>query len=280
MRPWPELRGRPVAAAPPVLDGTRRAPPDLRGAVLLLGNFDGLHPGHLALFRKGAALAAGRGVPLAAMQCDPHPRSFFGGEAGFRIATGAVQARLLAGAGAEVIYAPRFDAGFAALAPGDFAARHLACGLGVSAVVAGQGFRFGRGRAGDMAQLAEAGRRHGFSVNPVADVGCAREGRRISSSRIRSAIRAGRIAEAEALLGHPVELALAETGPQGQAGFDPLQILPPDGLWPVLALGPAGQPIGRAALHLSGRHGRLAGAAGQIAALRLLAGAGTQTQEG
>lgn len=171
----------------------------LRGGVLVLGNFDGFHLGHRALVRQARALAGGR--PVAVMSCEPHPRSFFGGDQPFRLASPGSKQRLLAGEGVDFIYSPRFDAAFAGLSPEAFAGEVLAGALGVSAVVAGADFRFGRGRAGDMALLAALGRGHGFAVHSAEEV--AQGGLRISSTRIRTALRGGDLHGAECLLGAP-----------------------------------------------------------------------------
>ena len=172
----------------------------LRGGVLVLGTFDGFHLGHRALVAMACRIARGR--PVAVMSCEPHPRAFFGAPGGpFRLATPGAKQRLLAGEGVDFVFSPRFDAAFAGLSPEEFAGEVLAGGLGVSAVVAGEDFRFGRGRAGDMAMLAALGRRHGFGVHAAPEV--AAGGGRISSTRIRAAIRAGDLAGAGRLLGAP-----------------------------------------------------------------------------
>lgn len=166
----------------------------------MLGNFDGFHLGHRALVAMARRIACGR--PVAVMSCEPHPRAFFGTQDGpFRLASPDSKQRLLAGQGVDFVFSPRFDAAFAGLSPAEFAREVLAGALGVSAVVAGADFRFGRGRAGDMEMLAALGRRHGFGVHAAPEV--AAGGDRISSTRIRAAIRAGDLAGAGRLLGAP-----------------------------------------------------------------------------
>jgi len=190
----PARPGTPPAIVTGMLEPDHR----LRGAVLLLGNFDGLHLGHQALIGLARRMAGAR--PVAVMSCEPHPRCFFGTEPGpFRLATPACKRRLLLPHGVDFIYSPQFDRAFADLAPQDFAGFVLAGELGVTQVIAGPDFRFGRRRAGDMDLLDELGQKHGFAVGraPVVTV----DGARASSSRIRAAIRAGDLRAAAGLLG-------------------------------------------------------------------------------
>lgn len=236
---------------PVVHDGTGSLPDALRGAVLLLGNFDGLHLGHQALFALAARRARKMACPLAILQFDPHPRYHLRGEQGFLISGPAVQRRLLAKAGVDLIYAPIFDARFAGQPAESFVLDHLVDRLGISAVVTGADFRFGQFRAGDVPLLQAMGRICGFAAHVVGerrDRGG--EGIRISSSQVRRLIRSGRLDEAERLLGRPFETAI-EAGPTGWQ-FDPMQILPPDGIFMVEARGAAGR-LGRRMIVLKGR---------------------------
>lgn len=236
-----------VLPAPLVNDGLRPIPNELRGSVLLLGNFDGLHLGHRALLIEAAALARKAGRPLAILQFDPHPRHHFRGEQGFLISGLSVQRRLLAEAGIDLIYAPRFNAIFAAQPAEIFVTEHLVGRLGISAVVTGADFRFGRHRGGDVLLLQTMGQVGGFANHVVGECRDQRgEGLRISSSRIRSAIEAGRLDEAQRLLGRPFETAVDNDS--GIWRFDPMQILPPDGIFMVEAQGTAGQRLGRRTL--------------------------------
>lgn len=181
----------------------------LRGAVLVLGNFDGLHQGHRALI--ALARRAARGRPVGLMSCEPHPRSFFAREAmPFRLATPACKLELVTDCGVDFVFSPRFDAAFANLSPQDFADRILQASLGVSMVIAGPDFRFGRGRGGDLAQLAELGRVHGFETVRAPEF--APEGRRPSSSLIRNLIRRGELRAAVRLLGAGWLVETVQTG--------------------------------------------------------------------
>ncbi|WP_342364184.1 FAD synthetase family protein [Terrarubrum flagellatum] len=237
--------------APSIHDGVRELPHELRGSVLLLGNFDGLHLGHRALVVEASHRARATGRPLSVLQFDPHPRHYFSGEQGFMISGWTVQKRLLAEAGIDVIFVPRFDAAFAAQPAAVFVTDRLVAGLGVSAVVAGADFRFGQRRGGDAALLQAMGDANGFSTHIVGERCDKIHGARISSSRIRSAIRANRLDEAQRLLGRPFETAIAAHVDGWR--FDAMQILPPDGIFKVEARGKAGERLGRRMLVLKGR---------------------------
>ena len=188
----------PLAALPEIVSAKLDADHPLRGGVLLLGNFDGFHRGHKAVAEWARRIAGGRHI--AAMSCEPHPRSFFRTEnAPFRLATLASKQRRLAGHGVEFIYAPRFDLRFAEMSPAQFVDIILVEALGVSQVIVGRDFRFGYRREGDRSLLFDLGRSRGFSVDCVPDVSCA--GARVSSSLIRALIRAGDLRAANELLG-------------------------------------------------------------------------------
>ncbi|MEL5877450.1 bifunctional riboflavin kinase/FAD synthetase [Cereibacter sphaeroides] len=167
-----------------------------RGASIAMGNFDGVHLGHQHVID----LARGRG-PLGVVTFEPHPREVFApnGEP-FRLMNAEARANRLAKLGVERLYELPFTRDLAALTPEDFAREVLAEGLGVTHVVVGADFCFGRGRAGTAEDLERLGRTHGFEVT-VADI-LTVEGTGISSTAIRAALTEGRPRDAAAMLGH------------------------------------------------------------------------------
>lgn len=231
-------------AAPRVVTGGLPPGDPLRGAVLLLGNFDGFHRGHQALLE--AAVLQGGGRPVGVMSCEPHPRSFFApDQAPFRLTTPRSKLAVLGGRGAGFVYMPRFDREFSGLPPEAFIEEVLVARLGVSHVVAGADFRFGCKRRGDVAMLDGMGRRLGFGVTAVETVRQA--GERTSSSRIRALLGAGDFAAARACLGHDW---LVETVRQGEAGLQlhPMLCRPRPGIYRARQERPEG---GSAALHIA-----------------------------
>jgi riboflavin kinase/FMN adenylyltransferase len=173
-----------------------------RGAVVALGNFDGVHLGHRVVLQATQAMAARRGAPAMAVTFDPHPRSFFNPNTPqFRLTDTRARLRLLAGLGLAGAAVLSFDAARAATSAEDFIARDLVGRLGVSGVVAGYDFHFGKGRRGSPDLLRATGRTFGFEVfiQPHVDL----DGRAVSSTAIRNALGQGDLGEANALLGYP-----------------------------------------------------------------------------
>jgi riboflavin kinase/FMN adenylyltransferase len=171
-------------------------------SVVTPGNYDGVHLGHRQLLATARAEAARSAEPLrvVAMTFDPHPAQFMAKDGGAELLTEPSRRReLLLGLGADEVVIKRFDAAFAALTPAEFAGQVLVGELGVRAVVVGEDFRFGTGRAGDVAMLQTLGAQLGFRVIDVAKVQCA--GAAVSSSRIRRALGDGDVAGAAQLLG-------------------------------------------------------------------------------
>ncbi len=228
--------------------GLQPLPLELHGSIMLLGNFDGLHRGHAELVTAGLGLARARGVPLAMLQCDPHPRAYFSGASRFRVSTGLAQTRLLAAAGLDLIFAPRFDEVFAAMTPDEFVSETLVGRLHIGGIVVGRDFRFGRQRLGDVNLLQHHAECLGFSLHIVDDQ--IADNRRISTSSVRAAIEAGDIGLATRLLGHAW---LTQIHPESDSGwqFASDQLLPPAGEWPVAALDRAGQHLAYALVDIS-----------------------------
>ena len=161
-----------------------------------MGNFDGVHLGHQAVINLARGTA-----PLGIVTFEPHPREVFAPQAApFRLMNAESRANRLAKLGVQELYELPFDATLAGLTPEAFARDVLAEGLGVSHVVVGNDFRFGKARAGTAEDLVALGQAHGFGVT-VADL-VRHEGTDISSTAIRTALAEGRPRDAAAMLGH------------------------------------------------------------------------------
>jgi riboflavin kinase/FMN adenylyltransferase len=167
---------------------------------LTVGNFDGVHRGHHVLLGVAREEARAAGVPPAVLTFDPHPaRVLRPRDAPPPLTSLAQKAELLAALGVERLFVLPFTEAVAGLPAGRFAAEVLRDRLRARVVVVGEGFRFGRGRQGDVSTLGREGQRLGFRVRAVPPV--LWEGVPVSSTRVREAVAAGKAAEARGLLG-------------------------------------------------------------------------------
>ncbi|MBP2228120.1 riboflavin kinase/FMN adenylyltransferase [Azospirillum agricola] len=185
---------------------TTDLPAGERGAVVALGNFDGVHRGHQTVIGTAQRLAAELGAPSAVLTFEPHPRSVFRpDDPPFRLTPFRVKARHIEALGVDQLIVCHFDDGLLHKTAEAFVEEVLVAGLGVRHVVCGYDFLFGHRRGGTPAFLLEAGRARGFGtteVGPVSDP----EGGVYSSTRVRDALVAGRVAEATHVLGSPWEI--------------------------------------------------------------------------
>lgn len=177
-------------------------PTSLRGAVVALGNFDGFHQGHQAVAGEAIAQAKAAGHPTIIATFDPHPVRYFVPDAApFRLTSLDQRQRLFARAGADAMLVFDFNSALAATTAEDFIAKLLVDRLGISAVVTGEDFTFGRARGGNIQVLRNFGATHGLSCTAMGavsdDIGV------ISSSRIREALQAGECRSASHLLTRP-----------------------------------------------------------------------------
>lgn len=175
---------------------------DLRGGVVAIGNFDGVHRGHQAVLERALDEAARRGVPALVLTFEPHPRKVFRPDAPLFILTPPpMKAKLLAELGFAAMVEQPFTREFASHSAESFVTDVLDGRLGISHAVTGFDFHFGKNRQGGPAFLMESGERHGFGVTLVdafRDEGT----EVVSSSRIRALLEEGGAAEAAGLLGY------------------------------------------------------------------------------
>ncbi|MDP2356053.1 MAG: bifunctional riboflavin kinase/FAD synthetase [Beijerinckiaceae bacterium] len=182
------------------------APPrGLEGAVVAIGNFDGVHRGHQAVLARARALADKLGKPCAVLTFEPHPADFFAGRnVVHRLTPDGAKALTLSRFGVDGMIVLSFGAELARLEAERFVADILLGRLGVSGAVVGYDFHFGRGRVGSPAFLVEAGLRHGFAVEVVEKITADEQGSldAVHSSGVRAALELGDVAQARRLLGH------------------------------------------------------------------------------
>jgi riboflavin kinase / FMN adenylyltransferase len=177
-----------------------------RGAVVAIGNFDGVHLGHQQVIGEAGALARAAGARFAVLTFEPHPRSVFRpGAAPFRLTPFRSKARRLEELGVELLVALHFDLAFARKTAADFVRDLLLDGLGVREIVIGYDFVFGNRRLGTATVLREMGAKLGFAVRIVEPVAAA-NGTLYSSTKIREHLVAGQPRDAAALLGRPWEI--------------------------------------------------------------------------
>ncbi len=183
----------------------QQPPEALAGAVVAIGNFDGVHRGHRAVIARAQALARRLGKPCAVLTFEPHPSDYFGGAGTiFRLTSRDAKAHRMAELGLDGMFVLTFDAALAGLDAESFLRDVLARRLGAGAVVVGYDFHFGARRSGTPAFLREAGPKLGIEVEIVEKVVADEEGSldAVSSTATREALQCGDVRAAAALLGH------------------------------------------------------------------------------
>jgi riboflavin kinase/FMN adenylyltransferase len=172
--------------------------------IAALGAFDGFHLGHVRLFETAREKALISGQEWGVISFHPHPQAIFNGSS-FRYLFTEPEREALG----RFHRIPRFERipftrGLADMKPSAFL-DWIDESYGISGLVVGDNFRFGRGRSGDCLFLREEGRRRGWSVDILPPVRVGREN--VSSTLIRQKITLGETRAAEPLLGHPFFLS-------------------------------------------------------------------------
>jgi riboflavin kinase/FMN adenylyltransferase len=171
-----------------------------RGCVATIGNFDGVHLGHQAVFAALRERATAAGLPATVITFEPQPLEFFRpDQAPARLTRLREKLEAIAACGIDRVLLVRFNREFAAITAPAFVRDTLVDCLGLRHLFVGDDFRFGRDRAGDFGLLRDMGREHGFSVESLATV--ALDGERVSSTRVREALQRGDVDRAAAFLG-------------------------------------------------------------------------------
>ncbi|WP_208248728.1 bifunctional riboflavin kinase/FAD synthetase [Rhizobium sp. T1470] len=177
-------------------------PARLRGGVIAIGNFDGVHRGHQSVLNRALEISRQRGIPALVLTFEPHPRTVFRPDQPvFRLTPAPLKARIIEAIGFNAVIEYPFDREFSQRSADDFIHSILKDWLGASEVVTGFNFHFGRGREGGPAFLMDAGQKYGFGVTLIdafrdenTDV--------VSSSHIRELLKDGNVSEAAAMLGY------------------------------------------------------------------------------
>ena len=185
---------------------TKKGLTNINGAVVTLGNFDGVHLGHQKILKTVAAKAGKLGAPSVVYTFEPHPMKVVQPKKRLELIIPGAQekARLIKEFDIDYLVLARFTKGFATKHPADFVRDVLVRGLGAREVYVGSDYSFGRGRRGTVEYLKKLGIEAGFKV---VVVGAAMSGGEvISSSRIRGLIKDGDVSGAQKLLGRAFEV--------------------------------------------------------------------------
>jgi len=177
-----------------------------RGAVLALGNFDGLHRGHAALIASARDRARAGGKPAGLLTFEPHPRNVFMPEGEpFRLTPFRVKEREVARLEVDLLFVQHFDAAFARKSAESFVDEVLVAAIGVTHIVVGHDCTFGNRRRGTPQLLREAGAQYGFGVTVIEPVR-APDAAVYSSTHIRELLKSGKPREAAVQLGRAWEV--------------------------------------------------------------------------
>lgn len=192
-----------VTAVPfSIVEDLASLPAHLKGSVVAIGNFDGVHRGHRAVLQAAIDEAHGHGRPVTAMTFEPHPRSVFAPHVPlFRLTPAHAKAEVMEALGLDGLIVLPFTRDFASLEAEHFVEEILIGALGIRHAVTGYDFHFGKGRAGTPGFLRASGEKHGFGVT-IVEAENDEGGDVISSSRIRAALAEGDLSLANGLLGY------------------------------------------------------------------------------
>lgn len=177
-----------------------------RGCVLTIGNFDGVHLGHVEVLNGLISDAKRLSLPSTVMLFEPQPQEFFAKDkAPARLTRLRDKLTLLAKIGIDRVICIAFNANFAKLDPEFFVDGILHQKLGVKALTVGDDFKFGANRAGDFSLLQEMGRKLAIEVKNTASF--RQQNCRVSSTAIRTSLQNGDFVAAQQMLGHPYAIS-------------------------------------------------------------------------
>ena len=213
------------------------------GCVLTIGNFDGVHLGHQAIFRTARRIAGERATEMVVMTFEPHPAAILHPEKALGVLTPLeLKLHLLQDYADNCIIVLEDNRDLLTLSPEDFVDQFLLAAIRPAVIVEGEDFHFGAGRAGDVGTLAELGRRKGFDVMVVPPRKIelpSGQTLRVSSTIVRYMLEAGHVAEAAATLSRPYRLIgpiVSGWGRGRKLGFPTLNMSRPDQIIPAEAV--------------------------------------------
>lgn len=224
---------------------------DIDGCVATIGNFDGVHLGHQAVLNQLAMKGDALGLPVVVITFEPQPNEFFRpNNAPARLSRFREKIEALRCYAIQQLCVLRFNQKLAQMSAQDFIEQLLVTGLNVRYLVVGDDFKFGKDRQGDFALLQKVGKERGFQVVNMHTFSI--DNKRVSSTRIRQALKVGDLVQAEKLLGRPYRMSgrVAHGDKRGRTmGFPTANIhlhrrkVPLSGVYAVQLFGIEGEPI-------------------------------------
>jgi riboflavin kinase / FMN adenylyltransferase len=234
-----------------IIRGLHNLPTASQGCVATIGNFDGVHLGHQSVLTQLAMKGDTLGLPAVVITFEPQANEFFSPEnAPARLSRFREKVEALRAYSIQQLCVLRFNQKLAQMTAEDFIQRLLVDGLNVRYLVVGDDFRFGKDRQGDFTLLQQAGQQFGFQVVNMHTF--AVDQIRVSSTRIREALKVGDLMLAEKLLGRPYRMSgrVAHGDKRGRTmGFPTANIhlhrckVPLSGVYAVQLFGIDGEPI-------------------------------------
>jgi riboflavin kinase/FMN adenylyltransferase len=189
-----------------VIHGIDKIKRKFRNPVITIGNFDGVHIGHLSLFQRVKDLAETMGGESIVITFYPHPIKVLSPSNGPPLITSHEQkVHLIEAAGIDVFIVIQFTPEFATMNASDFVQEIIHAKIGARAVVVGPDYRFGHKREGDIPALTRMGRELNFEVHVVPDITL--NGVEVSSSTIREFVTVGDLKRAREMLGRDYQVA-------------------------------------------------------------------------
>ena len=200
-----------------IINDLKQIPEPFPNAVVTIGNFDGVHVGHQALFHHVIEKAEGLKGTSVVVTFEPHPLRVLNGMARFPLITLYEQKmELIAATGIDVIVSIPFNREFAATPPRAFVKDVLCDTIGAKVIIVGPDYTFGKNREGNIVLLEEMGKTHGFQL--VVSGWIQQETGRVSSTEIRNLVGEGRVDEAAMLLGRHYQIRGTVTRGRGRGG--------------------------------------------------------------
>jgi len=175
---------------------------NIKPSAAVIGNFDGVHRGHLEVLKNAKEFSSKSNLPLSVLTFDPHPREFFSKEkTNFLLQTELDKAESLSKNNIDYLINLKFDDLLSELSPEQFVEKVLSESLSLKHIFVGKDFKFGKDRAGDINSLKSFGLKYRIGLSSIKLKN--QDGTSISSTKIRNNLKKGKIKEANELLGRP-----------------------------------------------------------------------------